>query len=305
MKDWRKRTFPVGVKEDSIHGELMEYPLSVYYPALKEGPDATPDERHAYPGLIFAHGFASAAQDYTYIGQVLGSHGYVAAFFSAGKRRGGYLLRTIDPVKAVAQHRDAITKTIDYLHSNPMKIVLTDKIGIAGHSLGGITCLQAAARDNRLKAVVACSAVNIQIILGNILGGLGKTLSRKIFGNSDFAQGIKVPTLLIHGARDKLTPIEHGLSYYDMIRDTSKEVLGINGPISLMGEWMKAHLLGLVLVERMGYDYTPTVLKYMINWFNFFLYKDTESWTYLFGKAIQNDITKKILSKNRFFINQV
>ena len=55
MKEWRKRIFPVGIKEDFIHGELIEYPLTVYYPAFKGEPDATPDERHApYPGLVFA-----------------------------------------------------------------------------------------------------------------------------------------------------------------------------------------------------------------------------------------------------------
>ncbi|MCK4953381.1 hypothetical protein KAS14_06325, partial [Candidatus Bathyarchaeota archaeon] len=154
------------------------------------------------------------------------------------------------------------------------------------------------------KAVVACSAVNIQKISGDILGGLGKTLSRKIFGDSDFTKRIKIPTLLIHGANDKITPFEHGLSYYNMISDTPKEVLGINGPSGFLDGWLKAHGLGLTMPERMGYEYTPIVMKYMVNWFNFFLYEDQESWTYLFGKAIQNDITKNILLKKRPFINQ-
>jgi hypothetical protein len=71
-----------------------------------------------------------------------------------------------------------------------------------------------------------------------------------------------------------------------------------------MDGWLKAHGLGLTMPERMGYEYTHIVMKYMVNWFNFFLYEDQESWTYLFGKAIQNDITKNILLKNRSFINQ-
>ena len=90
MEKWRKRTFPVGITQDTIDGELMDYPLIVYYPALKGGPDAPPDERQAYPGLVFAHGYMSAAQDCRYIGNVLGSHGYVVAFFSVGRLRGRF-----------------------------------------------------------------------------------------------------------------------------------------------------------------------------------------------------------------------
>ena len=54
MEEWRTRNFPVGIKEVSVHGELTDYPLIVYYPAVKEGVDAIPDKEHApYPALVF------------------------------------------------------------------------------------------------------------------------------------------------------------------------------------------------------------------------------------------------------------
>ena len=35
MKEGRERPFTVGVKKDTLHGELKEYTLIVFYPALK------------------------------------------------------------------------------------------------------------------------------------------------------------------------------------------------------------------------------------------------------------------------------
>lgn len=321
MEDWRKRTFPVGIKEGSLHGELADYPLIVYYPAVEEGLNANPDEKHApYPGLVFAHGYMATAKSYVQIGKILGSHGYVAAFFSAsmgkstigfgrflrkifnqiysGELSEGLPLGIMRPMKAIAQNREAIVKTTDYLSSNPLNIVRTDKIGIVGHSLGGMTSLQAAAQDDRLKALVACSAVNISMIIQEKLGGIGEKISKKMIGDSKFAAGIKIPTQFIHGTKDTLTPFEHGLSYYNMIKDTPKEALVINDKLGFKDRFnLKAHILGLAMLDKLGDEYTPIVMKYMVNWFNFFLYNDQQSWTYIFGKKIKKDLSEKLLSQ--------
>ncbi|MCK4952364.1 prolyl oligopeptidase family serine peptidase [Candidatus Bathyarchaeota archaeon] len=319
MKEWRKRTFPVGIKEESLNGELADYPLIVYYPALNEGQNSLPNEKLApYPGIVFAPGYLATAKDYEYIGKILGSHGYVAAFFSADVKADPTKFRELlhkffeekiefneglkisinEYTKGIAQYKEATTKTIDYLCSNPMDIVRTNRIGLVGHSLGGMTVLKAATQDARLKAVVACSAVNIKMIIEKMMSGIFKKIGEKMMDNGEFATRIKIPTQFIYGTEDRITPFEHGLSYYNMIRDTSKEILAINDPKRIIDRLsVKAHLLGLTVQEKIKNEYTPIVMKYMIHWLNFFLYKDRESWTYIFGKKIQNDLNKNILSK--------
>jgi hypothetical protein len=197
----------------------------------------------------------------------------------------------------IANNREAITKTIDYLSSNSMPIVQADKIGIVGHSLGGMTSLQAASQDDRLKAGVVCSAVNIQLIVEKL--GFGENVLETVMGNSKFAARIKIPTLFIHGAQDKITPFEHGLRYYRLIRDTPKEALSINGRSNSWDKFgLNAHMLGLVASKRLKNEYLcGIVAKYMLNWFNFFLYGDPESWVHLFGDEARNDLARNVLSQ--------
>ena len=316
-----KKRFQVGIKKDFLHGESNDYPLLVFYPAVKEGSDSGPDEEHApYPGLVFAHGYMASAQLYANVGKNLGSHGYVTAIFSAGVKEAGVDFRaflheisnpvysrevskgipigTMNPFKAIAQSREAIAKAIDYLSSNPMKIVRTERIGIVGHSLGGMTALQAAASDERLKAVVACSAVNIKMIANKLMGGIGETIAERMMGDGKFATAIKIPTMLVYGTQDKITPFEHGLSYYNMIDEAPKVALAINGAIDPKDKLgLKAHNLGLAIYKRLGNEYTPKVVKCMVNWFNLFLYEERRSWAYVFGDKIRTDLAENVLSR--------
>lgn len=315
MEKWRQRSFPVGIYETVLPGDDVDYPLTVYYPALSNGKGAVPDERHApYPGLVFAHGYMANASAYTHMGNLLGSHGYVTALFTASEQTGNplALLRkmmyraalgggevhppsTTQPLKAIQRERDAITKTITYLSTDPMGIVQTDALGIVGHSLGGMTSLQEAAQDTRLHAIVACSAVNIKMIVDTLLRGMGSTIAEQMMGNSTFATGIKIPSLFIHGMNDQLTPFEHGLSYYHMITNTPKEALAIHGSTKPMNRLrLKPHILGLAMSPD---EYTPLVSKYIVNWFNFFLYGDQDCWPYLFGNHIRDDLHRGLLSR--------
>ena len=141
-------TFPVGYIVDTLSG--TSYRLIVYYPAEKNGMNATSDHRFTYPAIIFAHGFMGAGK-YTNLLNYTASQGYVVLAFE---------ISTINPLSAIRASEDAIYKSIDYLtlvlpSTSLSGIVNIDEIAVVGHSMGAMTVLAAAGKDNRIKAVVS------------------------------------------------------------------------------------------------------------------------------------------------------
>ena len=49
--------------------------------------------------------------------------------------------------------------------------------------------------------------------------------------------------------------------------------------------------------KRLGNEYTPIVVKCMVNWFNLFLYEERDSWAYVFGDKIRTDLAENVLSR--------
>ena len=141
----------------TIDGELTTH---LYVP-VGAGPsrplECAPGIAAPYPAIAFAHGFSmfgltNGAQDNAGNGEHLASWGYVAAIpelpddFEAR-------LAAMQRVLSYLETEAALEGSALYQRVDP------DRLAAAGHSLGGATALALAARDARLRAVVALDPV--------------------------------------------------------------------------------------------------------------------------------------------------
>jgi dienelactone hydrolase len=121
-------------------------PADIYFPA---GPDGLPDPTaRPYPTLVFAHGLASRPSHYSGWGRHLASWGYVSAFphflDDNLELRCANLAYLLSHLQAQGEEPGSA------LH----RMVDGARLGVLGHSTGGITALMLAARDPSIKVVV-------------------------------------------------------------------------------------------------------------------------------------------------------
>jgi dipeptidyl aminopeptidase/acylaminoacyl peptidase len=162
------------------------------------------------PGIVFCTGgWGNPVREYDFITKTLAEAGFVVLLTSYR----GPSLPTDDA--------DAMG-AIDYLSAN--EFVDPDRIGIAGHSRGGMCSLRTAAKDPRVKCVVAleppCDLVHLTACVKELSpdvheymtrGGaasdnpeMEKALSQ--FSAVTFADRIKVPVYLLTGGFDLFAP---------------------------------------------------------------------------------------------------
>lgn len=133
-------------------------------PVLQTGAvrDATPDLDHGpYPLVVFSHAHTGVRWQSPYYTVQLASHGYVVA---APDHEGGTfadaLRDTLAPLLAGFSTRPPdVTRVIDAIaflpESDPLAgLAVTDRVGVTGHSYGGMTSLRVAALDARVAAIV-------------------------------------------------------------------------------------------------------------------------------------------------------
>jgi len=113
-----------------------------------------------YPTIVFAHGWMASKSTYVGFGRHLATWGYIVAIPSfpddhleVRASDVQYLLSYLISENANSSSR--------FFHK-----IDTNRLGIAGHSLGGATTMMVASRDARIKAAVALDPVNPPSSLG-------------------------------------------------------------------------------------------------------------------------------------------
>ncbi len=184
---------------------------TIYYPArgaAADDPvqDAPPDRRNGpYPVIVFAHGLGARPAAYSELFEEWARAGFVVA---APRFPGTSSDATdgIDPGDYVHQPADvsAVITGVEQVGSGrgPLAGVPDPgAVGVAGHSLGGITTLGVAAhsccRDERIAAAV--------VLAGDPLA----------FPEGEFDYPNGPPILLVHGTEDALVPFDASVDVFN------------------------------------------------------------------------------------------
>ncbi len=194
---------------------------TIFYPARGAAgsapvPGAAVDRRAGpYPLVVFAHGLGASPGSYDALLRAWARAGYVVAApkfpATSSETAGG-----VDPGDFVNQPADvsAVITGVQRLSASEDGAFAgsldANAVGVAGHSLGGITTLGVAAhtccRDSRIKAAVVLS---------------GDPLT---FPTGRFDYGNAPPILLVHGDADDLVPYDASIDVFN----------AVNGPKGLM-----------------------------------------------------------------------
>ena len=204
----------------------------------------------------------------------LASHGFVALRFDFYNKPNNSSEPNIENM-SVTQQLDGTKCAIDFIEK--LDIVDKDKIGLTGHSLGGMTVVIYTPTDKRVKALVVQSLAST---FGNTKSlGRFKTKSAMLKGYVSFikswgimrinysfyvdgkthdvlgtAEKIACPTLVFHGDKDVSVPLAHSTELIKHLKLTDK----------------------LEIIKGADHCYyenntMPVVTKLMLDWFNRYL----------------------------------
>jgi dienelactone hydrolase len=177
------------------------------------------------PTIIFVHGFRAKKEWYSWIGEFLANQGYSALLFTVPSAD------LPDPF----QWSDGIKSAIDYLANRESQLhdaTRIEKIGVMGHSMGGLGALIAGSEDSRIKCIV----------------GLAPALMPEFITIPKGIYNIPAPVQLQIGECDGLIPPKNVKTFFDSLNSHQKEYLEIEGgnhirftdkaAVSMMGEYM-------------------------------------------------------------------
>ena len=147
---------------------------------------AIPDGDGPHPAVLILRGVAGPDDGYTEIAQRLAEWGYVALVH-------GWKIRGNDPSDALVY--DDLKGAIAFLHS----VAEADptRLAVFGFCRGGVHAFMAARAHEEIRAIV-------------VFHGFAFRSSRAQPGAQpyDLVEGVKVPTLIMHGTDDEQAPLE-------------------------------------------------------------------------------------------------
>jgi hypothetical protein len=204
-----------------------------------------PSSDKVRPIVILSHGLSSSKDSRTYLGleKILNNHKistFRFDFFGHGESEGKFEDITIS--EAV----DDILKAIEFL-----KELRYSKIGLFGSSFGGLASIIAASKRKDLFVLVLKSPVSNY--LGKIIAkeskeemetwkergfiyylagdGQRQKLNYSFFKGAEkvngyeIAEKINLPTLIVHGDRDEIVPIEQSKKLAGLIKNCKLEII--------------------------------------------------------------------------------
>jgi hypothetical protein len=199
----------------------------------------------------------------------------------------GYIVCAVnsDPLTSfhtgVSNEAEAERLTVNYVSLSSFSLanaVDLEAIGALGHSRGGDSVIIQAATDNRIKAIL----------------GMGVANETGAFNASRY---VEVPAMLILGSVDPNAPLEETVSYYNNFAGP-KEYIEIAGA---------GHDLGIWNGVPYEFDYnqttTPTTQKYVLSWFNYFLYSNSTALNVFSDSGLTHDASLGIIDEYSISLN--
>lgn len=193
-------TRPTVANRDAPASPDRRMAVEVWYPAAPS--TTSPEQRDVpidatggpYPLIIFAHGFTAFRRQSASYMQQLASHGYIVASPDFPQSRsdtpgGPRISAVLDQPADVSFVIDEMLKRGAPSGSGPFSGAIdADKIGMTGHSLGGLTTMLTAygpLRDPRIKAIAPISPVGC-------------------FLPPNAGAGVSLPVMVIGGSRERI-----------------------------------------------------------------------------------------------------
>jgi dienelactone hydrolase len=214
-------------------------------------------------------------------GQHLASWGYVVAM--------PRLPDDAEDRTASVQHALAYLETQtrtagSFLHQK----VDAGRLATAGHSLGGTTALSVAARDGRVRAVVALDPVYHT-------GGPGQP-EDPVWDLVGEGSKIVVPSLVLGALPSSCNSDADYAEIYPVLGATHKAQLLITGASHCDFADPGSRFCGF-MCGATDRDRTRLSQKYMAAWFNYYLHHDTGSFGSLYGSEANHDIANGLVQR--------
>ena len=223
-------------------------------------------DRMPAPAVIFCHGFDGNRigdhRFWVYLGRELCKKGFIALRFDfrgCGESDGSSESVTI------SEEMSDLKAAISWLQDEVK--ILEDRIGVVGHSLGGVVAILTAAEDERIKAVCTISSPSSTKIHENAAKNILKVNIKEFMekGYLDLPSGGRVwrsfmvdalkhdilgsvakisprPILIVHGTEDEIVPVSHAEELFDRAGEP-KEKLLVQGANHSFNQWDKYWLV--------------------------------------------------------------
>jgi pimeloyl-ACP methyl ester carboxylesterase len=254
----------------------------IYYPAVDGQVDPS---RGTYATLVFARGSFSSATFYPGNGTHLASWGYITALPN---------FPTQFPTEDIEGRASDVQYILSYMeaeNANPVSIfyqrIDVNRLGVAGHSLGGLTTLMVAARDARVKAAVALDPVN-----------------PPIGGSWDYqkeAPDISAPTALIGAPPQMCNSFANYNDLYPVVGSDHKAkwvvTNGSHCDFVHTDNTTQRDACYVVCGGTYSVERVQLVEQYTTAWFNYYLQGQTEFYSYLYGPDAQADIDAGLVTR--------
>jgi dienelactone hydrolase len=254
----------------TMPGSGSLYGVKVYYPGSGEvlDPSGAP-----YPVAMVSHGFLMPRESLFSYGELLASWGYVAVVPQRPATQFSH-----------ATHIEDIGALLDWLEAQDLTPVSRyfgkldlQRVGLAGHSLGGKLSFGVAAVDARVRAVVGLDPVDADLpprVTPDLMANLG------------------VPFLVLGTdlASDSCAPAADNFrQFYNSGRAPKAEVTVAGGDHCGM---LDSRPLGCLVCTR-GSDTSrqrELFQRWMTAWFNRFVQDETGFETYIWGPEAQREV---------------
>jgi hypothetical protein len=254
-----------------------ELVTDVHYPTSGGGVDPT---GAPYPTLVFARGFMASPSGYVGYGERWGSWGYIVAIPDFPDET--HEIRASD-IRHLFSYLEAENSNEASLFFQKID---SDRFGLSGHSLGGLSTMMVASRDARINMAgvpldPAGSTFNpwdYTAELANITAPLVVIGAPAQLCNNQAEYNDMYPYI---GATHRAKFIISGGSHCDFLNTDD------TGQTNLCGI-----LCGAYSPER-----SAIAERYTTAWFNYYLRLDTDYYAYLYGAEADADIQAGIISR--------